>query len=60
MPARLAFNPPLWEILLSIFVLAITCVFFVWLSARIYRVGIFMYGKKVSFKEIGKWLFYKN
>ncbi len=60
MPARLAFNPPLWEIILSIVVLAGTSVFFVWLSARIYRIGIFMYGKKVSFKEIGKWIFYKG
>jgi ABC-2 type transport system permease protein len=60
MPARLAFNPPLWEIILSMVVLAGTSVFFVWISARIYRVGIFMYGKKVSFKEIGKWLFYKG
>jgi ABC-2 type transport system permease protein len=60
MPARLAFDPPLWEIILSMVVLAGTSVFFVWLSARIYRVGIFMYGKKVSFKEIGKWLFYKG
>ena len=60
MPARLAFNPPLWEIVVSIVVLGLSSIFFVWLSARIYRVGIFMYGKKVSFKEIGKWLFYKG
>jgi len=60
MPARLAFSPPWWEILLSMVVLVATCVFFVWLSARIYRVGILMYGKKISFKEIGKWLFYKG
>ncbi len=60
MPARLAFDPPIWEIILSIVVLAGASVFFVWLSGRIYRVGIFMYGKKVSFKEIGKWLFYKG
>ncbi len=60
MPARLAFDPPLWEILTSILVLAATSVFFVWLSGRIYRVGILMYGKKVSIKELGKWLFYKD
>lgn len=60
MPARLAFNPPLWEIIVSILVLGLSCIFFVWFSARIYRVGIFMYGKKVSFKELGKWLFYKG
>jgi ABC-2 type transport system permease protein len=60
MPARLAFDPPLWEVALSIVLLAATSVFFVWLSARIYRVGILMYGKKVTFKEIGKWIFYKD
>ncbi len=60
MPARLAFNPPWWQIALSVILLGLTCVFFVWLSGRIYRVGIFMYGKKASFKELGKWLFYKG
>ena len=57
MPARLAFDPPFWQIALSIVVLIATAIFFVWLSARIYRVGILMYGKKVSFREIGKWMF---
>ena len=60
MPARLAFDPPLWQVLLSVSVLALSSVFFVWLSARIYRVGILMYGKKVNFKELGKWLFYRD
>lgn len=60
MPARLAFEPPLWEILLSVVILIATCIFFIWLSGRIYRIGILMYGKKVSFKELGKWLFYKD
>jgi ABC-2 type transport system permease protein len=46
-------------VILSVVVLLGTAVFFVWLSGRIYRVGILMYGKKVSFKEIGKWMFYK-
>lgn len=60
MPARLAFNPPWWQIVFSVILLGVTCVFFVWLSGRIYRIGIFMYGKKASFKELGKWLFYKG
>ena len=60
MPARLAFDPPVWEIALSMIVLATTSIFFVWLSARIYRVGILMYGKKVNLRELGKWIFYKN
>ena len=59
MPARLAFNPPMWQVILSILILIGTCLFFAWVAARIYRVGILMYGKKVNFKEIGKWLFYK-
>ena len=60
MPARLASNPPLWEIVLSVTVLIASAFFFVWLSGRIYRVGILMYGKKVTFKELGKWMFAKD
>ncbi len=60
MPARLAFDPPIWQVFLSLVLLAGTVVFFIWLSGRIYRIGILMYGKKASFKEIGKWLFYKG
>lgn len=60
MPARLAFDPPLWEVILSVLILVVSSVFFVWLSARIYRVGILMYGKKVTFKELAKWMFYKG
>ncbi len=60
MPSRLAFDPPVWQILLSIAVLIGTSIFAVWLSARIYRVGILMYGKKVTLKELGKWMFYKG
>jgi ABC-2 type transport system permease protein len=60
MPGRLAFDPPLWQVGLSIAILIGTAVFFVWLSARIYRVGILMYGKKVTTKELWKWMFYKG
>ena len=60
MPARLAFSPPAWQVILSMVVLAASSVFFVWLSARIYRVGILMYGKKVTLKELGKWMFYSD
>ncbi|MEO1624874.1 MAG: ABC transporter permease [Bacteroidota bacterium] len=59
MPARLAFSPPLWQIILSVVVMAASSLFFVWLSGRIYRVGILMYGKKVTLKTLWKWLFYK-
>ncbi len=60
MPARLAFDPPLWQVGVSVLLLIGTAFFLTWLSARIYRVGILMYGKKVSFKELGKWMFYKD
>lgn len=60
MPARLAFSPPLWEVILSVIVLAGASIFFVWLAGRIYRIGILMYGKRVTFREIGRWLFIKN
>lgn len=60
MPFRLAFNPPWWQIGLSMVLLVAAAFFFVWLAARIYRVGILLYGKKVTFKELGKWLFYKS
>lgn len=56
MPARLAFNPPAWEIILSLVVLITSTYLFAWLSAKIYRIGILMYGKKASFKEMLKWL----
>ncbi len=59
-PARLAFDPPMWEILLSLAILIVSSVLLVWLSARIYRVGILMYGKKVTVRELGKWLFYRG
>jgi len=57
MPARLAFEPPLWEVLLSMVMLAGSAVFFVWLSGRIYRVGVLLYGKKATLKEMVKWTF---
>jgi ABC-2 type transport system permease protein len=60
MPARLAFDPPMWQVGLSILILILSCIFFAWIAGRIYRVGILMYGKKVNIKEIGKWLFYKD
>ncbi len=60
MPARLPFDPPVWQVLLSILILIISVIFMTWMAGRIYRVGILMYGKKVSFKELGKWLFYKG
>ena len=49
---------PVWQLMLSIVLLAITFVGIVWLAAKIYRVGILMYGKKPTYKELWKWLKY--
>ena len=60
MPVRLPIDPPIWQLILSVLLLAGFVLFMVWVAARIYRIGILMYGKKASFKELGKWLFYKG
>ncbi|MEG3658266.1 ABC transporter permease [Arenibacter palladensis] len=49
---------PIWEVAVSIFLLIITFVGIVWLAAKIYRVGILMYGKKPSYRDLLKWLKY--
>lgn len=59
MMARIPCGVPTWEILLSLGILCASFVGMVWLAAKIYRVGIFMYGKKPSFKELWKWVRYK-
>ncbi len=60
MPARIAFGVPTWELILSMTLMVLGAFFIVWVAARIYRIGILMYGKKVTLREIGKWLFYKG
>ncbi|HAD12519.1 MAG TPA: hypothetical protein DCF33_08775 [Saprospirales bacterium] len=60
MPFRLAFNPPWWQVATSLLLVVGSAVFFVWLAGRIYRVGILMYGKKVTLKEMWKWTFYRG
>ena len=55
MPVRMAFEPPTWQIITSLILLFLASLFFAWLSARIYRVGILMYGKKATFKDLVKW-----
>jgi ABC-2 type transport system permease protein len=59
MVARIPFGVPLWQIILSLTILIATFVLMSYITAKIYRVGILMYGKKPSFKEIFKWLKYK-
>jgi len=60
MPVRIPFGPPVWEIVLSMVLLLIFTIVLIWLAGKIYRVGILMYGKKASFKEIIKWMSYNN
>ena len=60
MMVRLPFGVPNWELALSIFLLIGGFIFTTWVASRIYRVGILMYGKKVGFKELGKWFMYKD
>ncbi|MBR6831023.1 MAG: ABC transporter permease [Tidjanibacter sp.] len=59
MMARLPYGVPDWQLWLSIALLFITFVGMVWLAGKIYRVGIFMYGKKPTLKELIKWSRYK-
>lgn len=59
MMTRIPFGIPTWEIITSLVILYISFIGMVWLSAKIYRVGIFMYGKKPSIKELLKWVNYK-
>ncbi|MBA3970959.1 MAG: ABC transporter permease [Bacteroidetes bacterium] len=60
MMVRLPFGVPGWEIALSMTLLVAGFFFTTWLAAKIYRTGILLYGKKISWKELGKWLFYKG
>ena len=60
MMVRLPFGVPTWEIITSMLLLIAGFFGTVWLAAKIYRTGILMVGKKTSWKEIGKWIFYKN
>jgi ABC-2 type transport system permease protein len=57
MSTMLPFKPALWQIGLSMVTLAAGFILTTWIAARIYRVGILMYGKKISLKQMGKWVF---
>ena len=59
MMSRLPFGVPVWETLLSLVVLYICFMLLLWVCAKIYRVGIFMYGKKPTLVEIIRWARYK-
>jgi ABC-2 type transport system permease protein len=55
---RIPFGVPIWQQVLSFAILIGTFMFAVWFAAKIYRVGILMYGKKPSYKELVKWIKY--
>ena len=59
MMIRLPFDVPYWQLLLSVALLYGTAILITWFSAKIYRVGILMYGKKPDLKELIKWMRYK-
>ena len=59
MMIRVPFGVPGWELALSLGLLVLGCIGTTYVAAKIYRVGILMYGKKTSYKELWKWLRYK-
>lgn len=60
MMVRIPFGVPGWQLALSMVLLVLGFIGTTWIAARIYRVGILMYGKKTSFRELAKWVFYKG
>jgi ABC-2 type transport system permease protein len=60
MMVRIPFGVPWYEILISLTILILTTYGTIWMAAKIYRTGILMYGKKPTWRELGKWLKYKN
>jgi ABC-2 type transport system permease protein len=60
MMIRLPFDVPPAQLALSMGMMIVGFLFVTWVAARIYRVGILMYGKKASYKELAKWFFYKE
>jgi ABC-2 type transport system permease protein len=51
-------NPPVWQVVLSMVIMLVTIAGLLWLSSKIYRVGILMYGKRPNLAELGRWLRY--
>ncbi len=60
MMVRIPFGVPYWEIALSMSLLVVTFIGTTWLAGKIYRTGILMYGKKVNYTELWKWIRYKS
>lgn len=59
MMVRLSFDAPMWQLILSLCILYGTALGLIWTAGKIYRVGILMYGKKPSLKELFRWILYK-
>lgn len=59
MMARVPFDIPAWQIVVSIVLLYLSIFFMVWIAAKIYRIGIFMYGKKPTVRDLIRWARYK-
>ncbi len=59
MVARIPFGVPEWQIALSFAILVISIIFMIWFAAKVYRVGIFMYGKKPTMRDLIRWTRYK-
>lgn len=60
MITRIPFDIPIWELCLSIFILLISTIGMIFIASKIYRIGILIYGKKPTIKEMLKWITYKN
>ncbi len=56
MMARIPFGIPTWQVAVSLVVLYISFVAMTWVAARIFRVGVFMHGKKPTWKDLGAWI----
>lgn len=60
MMARITYGVPWWQLALSMALLILCFLLFTWLTAKIYRTGILMYGKKITWKEMSKWAFKRS
>lgn len=60
MMGRITYEIPIWQMALSMSLLIFSFIFFTWIAGKIYRIGILMYGKKISWKEMIKWAFVKS
>ena len=60
MMVRLPFGVPFWQISLSLAILVLSFIGSTWVAGKIYRTGILMYGKKITWREMMKWVFYRG